>query len=108
MLHLTRLGLTATVYLALWFNSVDAKRYTKPYDCYVVFGKIQRCYDGRSNDLTRCVISSRLPSDQTAYTPRSMGGQAYMFGTSTVTLQTVEGYAEKVEVATFRGVCEDE
>ncbi|KAF8970027.1 hypothetical protein BGZ46_010578, partial [Entomortierella lignicola] len=76
------------------------------YDCYVVFGKIQRCYDGRANDLTRCVISSRLPSDQTVYEPRSMGDQGYFFGTSMVTLQTVEGNTEKVYVATFPGACE--
>ncbi|KAF9953790.1 hypothetical protein BGZ65_004461, partial [Modicella reniformis] len=76
------------------------------YDCYVVFGKIQRCYDGRANDLTRCVISSRLPSDQTMYTPQSMGGQAYSFGTSMATLETVDGRTEKISVATFPGVCE--
>ncbi|KAF9346725.1 hypothetical protein BGX26_001756 [Mortierella sp. AD094] len=92
--------------VAFMVVSVNARKLTEPYDCYVVFGKIQRCYDGRSNDLTRCVISSRLPSDQTAYEPRSMGGQSYYFGTSVVTLQTVDGNIEKVYVATFPGVCE--
>ncbi|KAF9177902.1 hypothetical protein BGZ51_008293, partial [Haplosporangium sp. Z 767] len=76
------------------------------YDCYVVFGNIKRCYNGRSNDLTRCVISSRLPSDQTTYQPRSMGEQSYPFGTSVATLQTIDDTFEKVYVATFTGVCE--
>ncbi|KAF9910480.1 hypothetical protein BX616_010846 [Lobosporangium transversale] len=90
---------------AMVANSAEAKRITKPYDCYVVFGKIQRCYDGRANDLTQCVFSSNLPSDQTRYEPRSMGGQSYDFGTSVVTLQTVDGKTEKTTVATFPGIC---
>ncbi|KAG0292620.1 hypothetical protein BGZ97_005536 [Linnemannia gamsii] len=76
------------------------------YDCYIVIGNIQRCYDGSAKDLTRCSISSRLPSDQTYYAPRSIGGQTYDFGSSVVTLQTVDGTYEKVDVATFFGVCE--
>ncbi|KAI1294088.1 hypothetical protein EDD11_008226 [Mortierella claussenii] len=105
MLFNSKLGLwtVACIYL---LTSTDARRLTEPYDCYVVFGKIQRCYDGRSNDLTRCVISSQLPSDQTRYEPRSMGEQSYFFGTSVVTLQTVDGSTEKTLVATFQGVCE--
>ncbi|KAG0291748.1 hypothetical protein BGZ96_004864 [Linnemannia gamsii] len=93
-------------FFCLLASRADAKKYLQPYDCYIVIGSIQRCYDGSAKDLTRCSISSRLPSDQTSYAPRSIGGQTYPFGTSVVTLQTVDGTYEKVDVATFYGVCE--
>ncbi|OAQ31164.1 hypothetical protein K457DRAFT_17650 [Linnemannia elongata AG-77] len=93
-------------FLGFLASKADAKKYSQSYDCYIVIGKIQRCYDGSAKDLTRCSVSSRLPSDQTYYAPRSIGGQTYPFGTSVVTLQTVDNTYEKVDVATFFGVCE--
>ncbi|KAK3843557.1 MAG: hypothetical protein J3R72DRAFT_104933 [Linnemannia gamsii] len=93
-------------FLGLLASQAEAKKYSNQYDCYVVIGKIQRCYDGRAMDLVHCKISFRLPSDQTVYAPQSIGGQQYPFGTSSVTLQTVDNTYETVDVATFFGVCE--
>ncbi|KAF9911206.1 hypothetical protein EC991_004430 [Linnemannia zychae] len=106
MIARLRSSLLLASLLGLLASQADAKKYTNTYDCYIVIGKIQRCYNGSAKDLVRCSISSRLPSDQTVYSPRSIGGQTYSFGTSTVVLQTVDDTYDKVDVATFFGVCE--
>ncbi|KAG0043030.1 hypothetical protein BGZ83_011897 [Gryganskiella cystojenkinii] len=97
--------LVSVTALALALAAVsDARKFTDPYDCYVIFGAIRRCYNGQSLDLVRCSIAGDAASDQSVFEPRSMG-QEYPFGTSVVTLQKVIGDPTKVYVATFQGEC---
>ncbi|KAF8981248.1 hypothetical protein BGZ52_003073 [Haplosporangium bisporale] len=104
----SKLGAAFAACLGLALSVEAMPFYQINYDCYVIFGAIQRCYDGRSFGLVNCVIPSTSElGDQTYYEPRSLAKFKYPFGTSSAKLTLISGGYETAWVATFKGHCND-
>ncbi|KAF9412383.1 hypothetical protein BGZ94_001048 [Podila epigama] len=102
----SKLRVLLVTYLLGLMLTVEALPITQQYSCFVIFGKIQRCYNGRTTGLVSCTITNADTGDQAWYEPRSLTRLKYPFGTSKATLTTLDGGSDTISVATFRGSCD--